>query len=551
MSASLTLLNLAGNVAMLLWGLYMVKSGIMRALGTDLRRYLGVALRNRFKALFTGFAATALIQSSTAVGLMASSFAASRLVGLVPALAMMLGANIGTTILVQLFTFRLGHVAPILVLIGFIAFRRGKSTRVHDYGRAVIGIGFMLLALEMMMELLRPAEGSQSLKLLLDTIAQDHLLDLLMGALLTWIMHSSVSVVLLSISLATQHVIGLDIAFVLVLGANLGSAINPLLETPSGGNPAARRLPVGNLINRTTGCILFMPFIGVLIDMLPPALKASPAHSVALFHTIFNLTMALLFFPFLSKLAAFLQRVFPERAAMADLSTPLYLDPKAQQTPDLGLASSARETLRMADMVEKMLQGMLELLINNDRKQPQAVRQMGDVIEKLNVQIKYYITSMKMSDFTEEQTSRAHEVLSFALNLEHIGDIVSGSLLKLGSKKIKNRLVFSSEGWADIRDFYEHVIQNVQVASALFMTREVRTAKQLLLSKRQLQELESRANETHFMRLREGRQESIETSSLHLDMLRDLVRINSYLTSGAFRILEKNGVLMPNLLKQE
>src|SRR5580700_12258203 len=147
MNATLTLIDLAGTIALLLWGVHMVQTGIQRAFGPNLRRVLGRAFGDRFRAFAAGFGVTAILQSSTATGLMAASFAAGGLVDLVPALAVMLGANVGTTLIVQLLSFDINRVAPVFVLIGVILFRRSFVSRARDLGRVAIGLGLMLLAL--------------------------------------------------------------------------------------------------------------------------------------------------------------------------------------------------------------------------------------------------------------------------------------------------------------------------------------------------------------------------------------------------------------------
>src|SRR4051794_14434733 len=140
MDFSVTLVNLAGSVALLLWGVHMVQTGVQRAFGARLRQILATALRNRFQALLAGIGITAVLQSSTATGLMVTGFAAGGLVDLVPALAVMLGANIGSTLIVQVLSFNVAEVAPALILIGVLMFRRasGASAGPKDFGRALV-----------------------------------------------------------------------------------------------------------------------------------------------------------------------------------------------------------------------------------------------------------------------------------------------------------------------------------------------------------------------------------------------------------------------------
>lgn len=253
MDASLTLIDLAGSVALLLWGLHMVQSGIQRAFGPHLRRCLGRAVGDRGRALLAGLGVTAVLQSSTATGLMAAGFAAGGFVDLVPALAVMLGANIGTTLIVQVLSFDIGRVAPLFVLVGVLLFRRSFASRTRDLGRVAIGLGLMLFALQQLLALMTPYEDVPSLRLLMGAVATQPVIDVILAAALTWAAHSSVATVLLTMSLAAKGVVPPQAAFALVLGANLGSALNPLLEAGVGGDPASRRVPVGNLLNRVVG----------------------------------------------------------------------------------------------------------------------------------------------------------------------------------------------------------------------------------------------------------------------------------------------------------
>src|SRR5579864_7998377 len=288
------LLDLTGGVALLLWGLHMVRTGIVRAFGSDLRRFLGIALRNRFVAFAAGLFVTALLQSSTATGLMTASFVSGGTVDLAPALAMMLGANVGTTLIVQLLSFNVSAIAPVLFLIGVTAFKRAGQTRTRDLGRVAIGIGLMVLSLHILLDTLAPAENAPAVHTLLSAITTEPLLCLLIAAALTWVAHSSVTVVLLVMSLAYSNFITPVAALALILGANLGSAINPLIEGSRSDNPASRRLPIGNLVNRLIGCLLVLPFVHPIATLLTE-FEPNPSRMAADFHLAFNLTLAVIF----------------------------------------------------------------------------------------------------------------------------------------------------------------------------------------------------------------------------------------------------------------
>src|ERR1700761_5765397 len=305
---SMILLDLMGGIALLLWGLHMVRSGIVRAYGSDLRRILGVALRNRFLAFAAGIFVTALLQSSTATGLMTASFVTGGTVELVPALAIMLGANVGTTLIVQVLSFNVSAVAPLLILIGVVAFKRGGQTRTRDLGRVAIGVGLMILSLHILLDTLAPAENAPAVRTLLVAITNDPLLCVLMAAALTWAAHSSVTVVLLVMSLAYSNFITPVAALALIVGANLGSAINPLVEGTQTDNPASRRLPLGNLLNRVVGSALVIPFLHPLAGLFAH-LEPNPSRMAADFHTAFNVGLAILFILPLNATAALLTRL--------------------------------------------------------------------------------------------------------------------------------------------------------------------------------------------------------------------------------------------------
>jgi phosphate:Na+ symporter len=355
------LLNLVGGIALLLWGLHMVQSGILRAFGADLRRILAAALRNRFTALCAGVGATSVLQSSTATALMTASFVGDGFVKLVPALALMLGANIGTTLIVQVFSFDVSMLAPVLLGIRVVLFKNSLRTKIRDLGRVAIGGGLMLLSLHIVLDTLAPAESAPNVRELLTAITGMPILNVIFGAILAWAAHYSAAVVLLVISLTYSNFVTPVVALALVLGANLGSAVNPLLEG-SLRNPVARRLPLGNLINRAVGCALVLPFLQSAVELLG-AFDKNPVRLVVDFHTLFNLGLAAIFILPLPAFAKLLQWLLPAPVASSDSSAPIYLDPSAMGTPSLAITCAARETLHMGDLVQTMLRETMVALM--------------------------------------------------------------------------------------------------------------------------------------------------------------------------------------------
>jgi phosphate:Na+ symporter len=540
---SMVLLDLMGGVALLLWGLHMVLTGVLRAFGPDLRRILGKALYNRFAAFCAGLGLTALLQSSTATGLMTASLAADGTVNLVPALAIMLGANVGTTIIVQLLSFDVVAAAPVLFVIGLVTFRlAGGNTLTKALGRVAIGLGLTLLALHILIDTLAPAEQAPAVRAILGSITNDPVLCIVIAAALTWAAHSSVAVVLLVMSLAYSQFVTTEAALALVLGANLGSAINPLIEAGNCGDPASRRLPVGNMLNRLVGVCFALTFLHPIAHEMS-SWQPDAAKRIAEFHMLFNIALALVFIGLLDPVAQLLIRFLPERKKPDDASAPRYLDDAALETPSLALANAARETLRMGDTVETMLRDVMTAIMANDRKLAGDVERKDNIVDKLNEAIKLYITRLTRDSLDDSEGRRAMEIVSFTINLEHIGDIIDKNLCELAIKKIKGRYQFSPEGAAELTGFHKRTIESLQVAFGIFMTGNIEAARKLLRTKTDLRKAELDAADRHFERLREGRPESLETTSLHLDILADLKRIHSHICSVAYPVLEAAGEL--------
>lgn len=547
MSATATLMQIAGYVALMLWGLHMIHSGIMRACGGDLRRFLARGLRNRWKAFMAGLGITALLQSSTATGLMATSFVASGVMALATAIAVMLGANLGTTLIVQLLTFNVAAAAPVLVLAGLVAFKRGRATRVRDLGRVLIGLGLLLLALHLVLDALRPVENAAALRDLFAQLSSDPLMNLVMAAALTWAAHSSVAIVLFVMSLASGGVVPEHAALALVLGANIGSVIPQFVAAR--GSVDARRLALSGLLVRGAGTLAVLPFLSGISDLLA-RVEPDTARRIADFHSLFNLVLAIVFLGLTVPLARLVTRMLPAAAGVVDPGQPRYIDPDMVSNPPIALANAEREVLRMLDVVEHMLADFIAAITDDDRKRLPAIAAQDDVLDRLHNAIKLHLTRMSSETaLAETDARRCSDILAFTINVEHIGDILDKSLRELAAKKIKNRLAFSSEGLAEITAMYRGVVDNLKLATSVFMSGDAASARKLLDAKVGMRDLESQLTESHLARFRQGRPESIETSALHIDIARDLKRITAHLSAVAYPILEAEGVLRRSRLR--
>ncbi|MCE2588870.1 Na/Pi cotransporter family protein, partial [Pseudomonas aeruginosa] len=427
MLGTILLINLAGAVALLLWGTHMVSSGVLRGFGTVLRNWLGRHLGNRWLALLAGLGITGLLQSSTATSLMAASFTASGTLGLAPALAVMLGANVGTTLVVQLLSFDTSLLAPLALLSGLLLFRLGDGPRLESLGQCLIGLGLMLLALALLGHSLQQIEASPAFVAVIHGLEGDPLIALLLAALLTWACHSSVAVVLLVASLAQAGLVSLPIALALVLGANLGGAL-PALGVA--GSRVARRLPLGNLLVRLLGCLLVLPWLTALAQ----AANALGGAAAVWFHSAFNLALALLAIGFTGPLAALLARLLPEEAQSDEPGMPRYLDEAGLEVANIGLANATREVLRLADMASLMLRATSGLLQRPEAKVAAEIRRQDQALDQLSAAIRAYLADLGQDGLGDSDADRAQEILLFAINIEHIGDLVANSLLPLAMR---------------------------------------------------------------------------------------------------------------------
>jgi len=543
-----TIINIVGGVALLLWGIRMVRTGFTRSFGVELRQMLRFSGRSRLFAFASGLAMTSAIQSSTATAMIVASFAGQNLITGSAALAVMLGADVGSTIVVQVLSFDLRWLSPLLIVAGVVLFLPAEKSRRKNLGRICIGLGLVLLSLRLIMLASAPLRHNEAVSVLLQPLADEPLMAVLVVALLTWASHSSVAVVLLIMSLATTHVLSLQIAIVMVLGANLGggfTAVAMTLKAP----PPSRRVTIGNLIMRAAGVVVALQFVPYVVPYLS-ILGDAPGRVVASAHLGFNLALAAAFLPMVGIVTHLTARLVPDDDPAAEEKGPRYLDSGALDTPAVALSCAARETLRMGDEVRAMLVATEAVFRSDDAEAKRAVENKDDMIDGLHEAIKLYLTQLSKEEFDSRESARCVEILSFTTNLEHIGDIIDKNLMELAGKKIKERVAFSPDGQREIATFHEHILANLDLAMSVFMSSDLELARQLLREKIAIRDLERRFVENHFARIGEGRVDSIQTSALHLDVLRDLKRINSHLTSVAYPILERAGELAESRLME-
>jgi phosphate:Na+ symporter len=547
MNGSELLTTLLGAVALLLWGVRMVRTGMTRAFGSELRRAVNRVGTSRLKAFFTGIGVTAVLQSATATALLLAAFAGQGMIALPVALALMLGADVGSTLVAQVFAFDIKWLWAVGVLGGVIAFNASESSQVRAAGRIGIGLGLMLLALTVIGGVSGALRESPLIQSILRGLAFEPIIAVIVAALLTWVAHSSLAIVLLIMSLAASGAVSPSLAMALVIGANIGGAVAPYFAL-SGAPPAARRVPLGNLFARGAIALVCIPLLSRITDGVL-ALGFAADRQVLVAHSLFNLAVAIVWLPLVAQLASLATKLGPADAPGGAADMPQSLDVGVLETPSEALACAMRETLNVGDIVLDMLRRSRTVIEGNDTQLVKAIERDDDRVDSLHNAIKHYLVRASKTEMTDEESRHYIEILAFNTNLEHIGDIIDRNLMDLAQKRIKKGLKFSAEGVAELNRFHELVVGNMRLALNVFATRDVALARRLLSEKAFVRAREFEAADKHYARLRDGRPETIETSSLHLDIIRDLKRINSHLTSVVYPILEHSGELAASRLQ--
>ena len=531
----LTLLNLLSAVALLVWGTHIVRTGILRVYGSNLRRVISQNMSKRPLAFLAGIVVTAMVQSSNATAMLVTSFVGQGLMAMTPALAIMLGADVGTALMARVLTFDLSWLSPLLLFIGVIFFLSRKQTRLGQMGRVAIGLGLIILALQLIVQAATPITQAQGVKVLFASLTGDILLDALGGAMFAMISYSSLAAVLLTATLAGSDLISLPVAIGLVIGANIGSGLLAFLTT-SMQNSAGRRVALGSLLYKLIGLLLMIPVLHPLVDWMD-TLKLSPQELVIGFHLLYNTLRCVLMLPTVTPMARLCNFLLPERDSSNGQIRPRHLDPSALQTPSLALANAARETLRLGDIVESLLEAMLAALRGTQTALPQQVRAYTEDVDALYSAIKLYLAQMDREDLSAQDNRRWAEIIEISVNLKMASDLVERMLRKVQQQKTSQRREFSQVGLEELTGLQEQLLANLRLGLSVFLSADPQSAQLLLREKRRFRAQERRLAHAHVSRLQRKVVQSIETSSLHLELIADMKRLNSLFCSSAYVVL--------------
>lgn len=545
MQSTMLFIDLLGAACMLLFGLRFLKKGVNLAFGAQLRMFMAASTRNRVVAFFAGLGTTLALQSSTAMALMISSFAAQGLIKPVMAQAVMLGANVGTSLVTQILSLDLHWLASVAFIAGLLASSR-KSRRSRGLGEAVIGLALMMFSLQLLSQATGPIRDSAAVSAFFALLGDAPIVAILLSAILAAASASSLAVVLFVAALAGAGSVEPGVCLLLVAGANLGGAIPPLLATTADGI-VGRRVVITNLLVRGLGAVMVLAAVPWLSDVA--AQYASPVRLVVDAHVGFNLLLAIVFLPLIGPLTRLVAIMVPDKRSASDTG-PRHLDEDALSNLPSALAAATRETLRIGDKVEHMLRVTLQALKADDELLCQSVSDLDDQVDELQRAVKLYLARLDRTALAADGLRQADAILDYAVNLEHVGDIVERSLSRMTLKKIERQLEFSPEGFAEIETLFLSTLENVQLAQTVFLSGDAQLARRLMETKVSIRHQERDSASRHMVRLNQGKPSTIQTSEIHLDILRDLKRINAHLVSVAHPILDQAGMLRESRLRK-
>lgn len=529
-----TLVQILGAVALLLWGLRMVRTGVMRSYGVVLKRWARTAEGKTLAPFVSGLGVAIALQSSTATAMIAASFSAQNVIATGTAFFIMLGADVGTALAVLVASQKIAFISPVLLIVGVFGFLSTESSKGRGISRAFIGLGLILLALSLISTSAKVLTGNTEFIGILNIISSKPFMLVILGVLITYIAHSSLAIVLLTVGFVISGTFTVENGIYLVLGANIGSGLLPVIANWR--SPKAARIPVtANLMIRTLGVVITYYMVDLLTVEFGGYLTLSFI-PIAL-HVALNIGVAFVGIVTSELFLAAANSLLPEDVQDAGVIGPKYLDSDLLSSTNQALACAKREALAMADVTQDMLRGVYIVLKHDNSEKRKTISDMDDIVDRLFNAIKLYVAEILQRELSEDETNKAMDLLGFTANMEHIGDIIDTGLMGLATKKIKHQSQFSDEGWSEIEQLIEAVSNNFELAVNTYISDDPELARELYQTKANIRNLERNSIETHLERLGSGHTDTLTTSSLHLDVLRDLKRINSHLTAIAYPVL--------------
>ncbi len=541
------LLNLTGAVMLLLFAVRMVRTGIERSFGASFQRWL-TGTGSLIGSGATGVMLALILQSSAAVALLTTGFAAAGYLAFPSGLAVVLGGDLGSALIIQVLSFRLDWLIPLLLTVGGFLFVKTEGRRWRQAGRILMGVAFILISLQLLRQTMEPIKDSSFLPAIAGYLARDFVTAFLVGAALAFVMHSSVAAILMCVTLVHIGALPFAAGLSLVLGANLGSAGIPVYLTRDM-DTEGRRIPIANLMLRGTWALAALLVINLGFDP-SHLLVVSPGQSLIYAHVAFNLSLLIAALPLCRPLGRVMQAMMPGGGQVAperydEISV---LDHGALESPQMAIASLKRELLRMMGLVERMFEPIQSLYQSGDKASMRAIKFQDNAVNAALLDIRRYVAAIPIDTYTEAEAKTLRSLMEYAIRLEAAGDLVAGQFLRTAAEKNDLQVTPSPEGWAELVHIFESVRANFGLAGNVLISDDLESARLLVMEKTEIKQKERRSRKRHLQRLSDGRSDSFESSDVHLETLRALRDLNGHISAVAYPILYRNGQLLETRL---
>ncbi|WP_376797358.1 Na/Pi cotransporter family protein [Thermogemmatispora sp.] len=527
---------LLGGALLLLYGLRLLSEAMQRAVGPRLQKATMALAQRPFMAFGVGVVVTALTQSSSATSSLLVELVNAELVPLTTAFVMILGTNVGSTLVVQLLAF---HVADYAIPIAGAGAALGLVTQhkpQRDLGQAAFGFGVILLGLAALQAGSAPIAASPITAEVLRALVGAPLVLALLGLLLALAFASSAAAIGLILVLTASGALPVFAALALLFGANIGSTLTALLTAISRSSVTGRRLALLHTGSKSLGAAIALALLQPLTALLAQA-GLEPAWQVALTHLVFNLVLATIFVPLAAPVTRLVTVLLPEQENHYEQPLgPRYLDPEALASPAVALGQATREVLRMADIVTEMLRLSMLAFEKPDARVPERITELDDQLDNLNAAIKRYLTQLDESRLTREQVQRELALLYIITDLEAIGDIIDRQMMRLARRKQRRQVAFSEEGWQDLLNYHDEVTEALEEALAALASQDTSLANDFFVRKAELSKMKRQLHLRHVRRLQSGLSPSWESSAIHLDLLNALSRVLSHASNIAHAV---------------
>ncbi len=545
------LISLAGATMLLLYAVRMVRTGIERSYGASFQRVM-TRQRSYLHASVVGLMMAVVLQSSAAVALLTSGFAASGMLSFPAGLAIVLGGDLGSALIIQILSFRLDWLVPLLLATGGYLFVKTEAKKARQLGRILMGVAFILISLRFLREAMDPIRDSAFLPAVADYLARDYITAFLVGGALAFVMHSSVAAILMCVTLVQIGAIPFAAGMSLVLGANFGSAFIPVWLT-RGMPVTARRIPYANLALRGSWALvtLFVANLALRTGLLGEPQGGQMLVNV---HLAFNLSLLVLALPFCGRLQALFETLLPDpqKEQKPQPARPVSaLDIRCVSSPNQALPSLKRELLRMSDLLETMFRPVLELYRHGDKEQIRSVQAIDEEVNQCLSGIRTFVAAIPAELYEKQDAKTARDLMEFAIRLETAGDVVAKRLTVLAGEMRAKGSSFSQEGWSELVHMHESILSNMKLASNVLISDDLESARLLSLEKTEIKRVERDSRKRHLRRLQHGTTESFETSDMHLETLRAFREFYSHIASVAYPVLYRYGQLLETRLIKE